>query len=114
VGSLDLPALGFRLGQFLLRDRPVLRLPPVDGLVTSTDALELLLQAPTPEEAARLTKPQITAVLARHRRRNRDQRAAAIQSGLREPQLGVAAPVAAAYATAATAHATLLIALTSR
>ncbi|WKV76014.1 IS110 family transposase [Streptomyces sp. PCS3-D2] len=78
--------------------------------LTSTDALELLLKAPTPEQAAKLTKQQITAVLARHRRRNRDQRAAAIQAGLREPQLGVAAPVAA-YAAAATAHANLLIAL---
>jgi transposase len=79
--------------------------------LTSTDALELLVEAPTPEQAARLTKQQITAVLARHRRRNRDQRAAAIQATLREPQLDVAAPVADAYAAAATAHARLLIAL---
>ncbi|MGK4579651.1 hypothetical protein [Kitasatospora sp. HPMI-4] len=34
-----------------------------------------------------------------------------IQAGLREPQLGVAAPVAAAYTVAAVAHAKLLIAL---
>ncbi|MFF0451635.1 IS110 family transposase [Streptomyces sp. NPDC004609] len=79
--------------------------------LTSTDALELLIRAPTPERAAKLTKQQITTVLARHRRRNRDQRAAAIQSTLREPQLDIAAPVAAAYAAAATAHARLLIAL---
>ncbi|WP_370268639.1 IS110 family transposase [Streptomyces sp. V4I8] len=79
--------------------------------LTSTDAMELLIKAPTPETAARLTKPQITAVLARHRRRNRDQKAAAIQAALREPQLTVAAPVAAAYGAAATAHAKLLIAL---
>ncbi|MFD9286616.1 IS110 family transposase [Streptomyces mirabilis] len=79
--------------------------------LTSTDALELLVKAPTPERASKLTKQQITTVLARHRRRNRDQRAAAIVAALREPQLDVAAPVAAAYATAATAHARLLIAL---
>ncbi|MDK0523954.1 IS110 family transposase [Streptomyces sp. ML-6] len=79
--------------------------------LTSTDALELLVRAPTPETAAKLTKPQITAVLARHRRRNRDQRAAAIQAGLREPQPAIAAPAAAAHAAAATAHANLLIAL---
>ncbi|MFB6785048.1 IS110 family transposase [Streptomyces sp. NPDC056352] len=79
--------------------------------LTSTDALELLIKAPTPEQATRLTKPQITAVLARHRRHHRDQKAAAIQAALREPQLGVAAPVAAAYGAAAIAHARLLIAL---
>src|SRR5262249_11451324 len=64
--------------------------------LTSTDALELLIKARTPEPAAKLTKQQITAVLARHRRRNREQKAAAIQAALREPQLGIAAPVAAA------------------
>ncbi|WP_328930056.1 hypothetical protein OG429_39485 [Streptomyces sp. NBC_00190] len=78
--------------------------------MTSTDALELLIKAPTPERAAKLTKAQITAVLARHRRRNRDQKTAAIAAALRESQL-VAAPVAATYAAAATAHARLLIAL---
>ena len=79
--------------------------------LTSTDALELLLKAPTPEQAAKLTKQQITAVLARHRRRNREQRAASIQAALREPQLNVAAPVADAYAAAVTAHARLMITL---
>ncbi|MFF7183482.1 transposase [Streptomyces sp. NPDC008121] len=59
--------------------------------LTSTDALELLVRAPTPQTAVKLTKPQIIAVLARHRRRNRDHRAAAIQAGLREPQLAIAA-----------------------
>ncbi|WP_436792134.1 IS110 family transposase, partial [Yinghuangia sp. YIM S10712] len=33
--------------------------------LTSTDALELLLKAPTPGQAAKLTKHQITAVLVR-------------------------------------------------
>ncbi|MGW3108807.1 IS110 family transposase [Streptomyces sp. NPDC001100] len=79
--------------------------------LTSTDALELLIRAPTPEQAMKLTKSQITAELARHRRHHRDQKAAAIQAALREPQLGVAAPVAAAYGAAAVAHARLLIAL---
>jgi transposase len=63
--------------------------------LTSADALELLVKAPTPDEAAKLTKQQITAALARQRRRNRDQKAASIQAALREPQLGVAAPVTA-------------------
>jgi transposase len=79
--------------------------------LTSTDALELLIKAPTPAAAAKLSRPQITAVLARHRRHNRPQRAAAIQDSLREAQLGVPAPVAAAYGAAATAHARILIAL---
>ncbi|MBB4928170.1 transposase [Kitasatospora kifunensis] len=79
--------------------------------LTSTDAMELLIKAPTPEEAVKLTKPQITAVLARHRRRNRDQRAVAIQAALREPQLGLPTPVTVAYGAAVVAHARLLIAL---
>ncbi|MFH8388069.1 IS110 family transposase [Kitasatospora sp. NPDC018058] len=79
--------------------------------LTSTDAMELLIKAPTPGEAARLTKPQITAVLARHRRRDRDQKAGAIQAALREPQLGLPTPVTTAYGAAAVAHARVLIAL---
>ncbi|MFE7246235.1 IS110 family transposase [Streptomyces sp. NPDC057582] len=79
--------------------------------LTSTDALELLIKAPTPEQAAKLTKQQITTVLTRHRRRNRAEKAAAIAATLREPQLDVAAPVTAAYAAAATAHARLMITL---
>lgn len=79
--------------------------------LTSTDALELLVKAPTPATAAKLTRSQITAVLARSRRRNRDEKAAAIQTALREPQLGLPGPVTAAYAAAAAAHARMLIAL---
>jgi transposase len=79
--------------------------------LTSTDALELLVKAPTPAAGAKLTRTQITAVLARHRRHHRDAKAAAIQSALREPQLGLPEPVTAAYAAAVTAHARLIIAL---
>lgn len=79
--------------------------------LTSTDALELLIKAPTPEQAMRLTKSQIVAILARQRRHHRDRKAASIQAALREPQLGLPAPVTAAYAAAATAHARVLIAL---
>ncbi|MGV4888042.1 hypothetical protein ACSR0Z_15765 [Streptomyces viridosporus] len=82
--------------------------------LTSTDALELLVKAPTPGQAAKLTKPQIIAVLARHRRHHRDQKAGAIQAALREPQLGVATPVATAYGAAATAHARLLLERSAR
>ncbi|WP_225102281.1 IS110 family transposase [Streptomyces sp. CoH27] len=79
--------------------------------LTSSDALELLIKAPTPAAAAKLTRPQITAVLARHRRHNRSAKAATIQTTLREQHLGLPEPVTAAYAATATAHAKLLIAL---
>ncbi|MGW1002028.1 IS110 family transposase [Streptomyces sp. NPDC002520] len=82
-----------------------------DLTLTSTDAMELLIKAPTPAAGAKLTRTQITAVLARHRRRNRDAKAATIQAALREPQLGLPEPVTAAYAAATTAHARLIIAL---
>ncbi|WP_155053965.1 IS110 family RNA-guided transposase [Streptomyces blattellae] len=79
--------------------------------LTSTDALELLIKAPTPQAAARLTRIQITAILARARRHNRDQKAGAIQAALREKHLELPEPVAAAYGATTTAHARLLIAL---
>jgi transposase len=79
--------------------------------LTSTDALELLIKAPTPAAGAKLTRTQITAVLARHRRHHREAKAATIQTALRERQLGLPDPVTAAYAAAATAHARLIIAL---
>lgn len=82
-----------------------------DLTLTSTDALELLIKAPTPTAGARLTRTQIVAVLTRHRRRNRDAKAASIQTALRERQLGLPEPVTAAYAAAAAAHARLIIAL---
>ncbi|WKX15993.1 IS110 family transposase [Streptomyces sp. NL15-2K] len=82
-----------------------------DLTLTSTDALELLIKAPTPAAGAKLTRTQITAVLARARRHNRDAKAATIITALRERQLGLPEPVTAAYAATATAHAKLLIAL---
>lgn len=82
-----------------------------DLTLTSTDALELLIKAPTPAAGAKLTRTQITAVLARGRRHNRDAKAATIVTALRERQLGLPEPVTAAYAATAIAHAKLLIAL---
>ena len=79
--------------------------------LTSTDALELLIKAPTPAAGAKLTRTQITAVLARHRRHHRDAKATTVQSALREKQLGLPEPVTSAYAVTATAHARLIIAL---
>ncbi|WP_413754684.1 IS110 family transposase [Streptomyces sp. R-74717] len=82
-----------------------------DLTLTSTDALELLVKAPTPAAAEKLTRTQITAVLTRHRRRNRAAKAATVQAALREPQLGLPEQVTTAYAATATAHARLIIAL---
>jgi transposase len=82
-----------------------------DLTLTSTDALELLIKAPTPAAGAKLTRTQITAVLARARRHDRNAKAATIQAALRERQLGLPEPVTAAYAATVTAHARLLIAL---
>lgn len=82
-----------------------------DLSLTSADALELLIKAPTPAAAAKLTRAQITAILARHRRHNRTAKAATIQTALREEQLGLPEQVTAAYAATAQAHARLIIAL---
>lgn len=73
--------------------------------LTSTDALELLIKAFTPASGAKLTLTQITAVLARARRRDRDTKAATIQTALRQRQLGLPEPVTAAV------HAHLITAL---
>ncbi|MER6274688.1 IS110 family transposase [Streptomyces sp900105755] len=82
-----------------------------DVELTSTDGLELLIKAPTPRAAAKLTRSQIAAVLARARRRGRDAKAGAIQAALREKHLELPEQVTAAYAATATAHARLLLAL---
>ncbi len=60
-----------------------------DLSLTSTDAMELLVKAPTPQAAAKLTRTQITAFLARHRRHNRTAKAATIQAALREQHLAL-------------------------
>ncbi|MEU5547798.1 IS110 family transposase [Streptomyces sioyaensis] len=82
-----------------------------DLTLTSTDALELLIKAPTPQAGAKLTRTQITSVLARHRRHHREAKANTIQTALREQHLTLPGPVTAAYAATVTAHARLMIAL---
>src|SRR5207302_3410400 len=52
------------------------------------DTLELLATAPTPAQAARLTLPQISAVLKRARRKNVADKAAGIAAALRAGHLG--------------------------
>ncbi|MFD7004395.1 IS110 family transposase [Streptomyces mirabilis] len=82
-----------------------------DLTLTSTDALELLIKAPTPQTGARLTRTQITSVLARHGRRHRDSKTNTIQTALREQHLTLSEPVTAAYAATVVAHARVLVAL---
>ena len=51
------------------------------------DVLELLAKAPDPDSAARLTRAQVTAALARARRRDRETKTTAIMLALREEHL---------------------------
>jgi Transposase/Transposase IS116/IS110/IS902 family len=62
------------------------------------DTLELLGKAPDPARAAKLTRAQVSAALKRARRRNITDKATAILTALRSPQLGQPAAVTAAYA----------------
>jgi len=66
--------------------------------LTAPDALELLGKAPDPASAARLSRAQITAALKRARRRQADDKAAAIAAALRTVHLAQPPAVAAAYA----------------
>jgi transposase len=63
----------------------------------------LLAQAPTPAQGRRLTRPALSALLARHRIRR--LRADAVQAALQEPAL----PVSAGTLQAAQAHVELLL-----
>ena len=51
------------------------------------DAWELIQSAPDPDQAARLSRSKITAILQRNRRRNAEARAEQIQAVLRAPAL---------------------------
>jgi transposase len=62
------------------------------------DVLELLAKAPDPVSAARLTRAQISAVLKRAGRRDRDTKATVLMSALRTEHLGQPPLVTAAYA----------------
>jgi Transposase/Transposase IS116/IS110/IS902 family len=62
------------------------------------DVLELLAKAPDPAAAARLTRAQISAVLNRAGRRDRDTKTTALMAALRTEQLSQPRPITAAYA----------------
>jgi transposase len=77
----------------------------------AADTLELLVKAPDPASAARLTLAQISAALKRSRRRNISAKAARIQAALRGEQLGQPDVVAAAYAASVRAAVAVLVTL---
>ena len=62
------------------------------------DALELLVKAPDPARAAKLTRAQVSAALKRARRRDIPGKATAIMAALRSAQLGQPPAITAAYA----------------
>jgi transposase len=72
------------------------------------DTMELLVKAPDPASAARLSISQISAALKRARRRDIPTKASAIQTVLRAEQLAQPAVVTAAYTVTVRALAALL------
>jgi transposase len=79
--------------------------------LTGADTLELLVKAPDPASAARLSAVQITAALKRARRHNAAVKAEAVKDALRVQHLIQPAPITAAYAAAIRATASVLITL---
>ncbi len=100
----------------LLRLRAALReyfpaaLEAFDDLA-APDTLELLARAPDPASAARLTAGQITAALARARRRGIPAKAAAIAAALRGEQMRQPQPLAEAYAATVSSLTVIIAAL---
>lgn len=74
----------------------------------AVDALELLARAPDPVSAAKLTITQISAALARARRRNIPEKAARIQTVLRGEHLGQPEVLTTAYAATTRAAVAVL------
>jgi transposase len=79
--------------------------------IDAADALELLAKAADPARAAKLSIAQISAALARARRRDIPVKAAAIQAVLRAEHLGQPAVVTAAYAASVRALVAVLVTL---
>jgi transposase len=79
--------------------------------LTGADTLELLVKAPDPASAARLSAAQITAALKRARRRDVAVKAEAIKDALRVQHLIQPAAITAAYAAAIRATASVLTTL---
>jgi hypothetical protein len=100
---------GQRLRQALLEYFPAALVAFED--LDAPDSLELLAKAPDPASAARLSAAQIGAALKRARRRNRDEKVAAIRAALRSEHLGRSAVVTSAYAATVQAQVAILTVL---
>src|ERR1019366_3753180 len=79
--------------------------------LAAADTLELLVMAPDPARAARLSLARITAALKRARRRDTAGKAAMIAGALRAAQLTQPPAVTAAYAATVQATARVIVAL---
>jgi transposase len=79
--------------------------------LTGSDTLELLVKAPDPVSAAKLTIPQISAALKRSRRHGVPAKAEAIKDALDQRHLAQPAAITAAYAATVQATASVLITL---
>jgi len=83
--------------------------------LTSTDALALLMAAPTPIRGRTLSQAQIGSALRRAgRQRQIEARAAQIQAALRQPQLQASARVADAYGATVAATVPILLELNAQ
>ena len=79
--------------------------------LSSTDTLQLLLKAPDPARAARLSDEQITTMLKHARRHHATAKAQQIKTALRTRQLAQPDALTAAYAATVQAIATVMITL---
>lgn len=82
--------------------------------LSGADTVELLVKAPTPQAAARLSRAQIRGALKRARRHGAEDKATAIQAALRTPHLGQPEAVTAAYAATVVALAQVIQALNTQ
>ena len=83
--------------------------------LTSTDALEVLRVAPTPELGRGLSASKIAAALRRGGRQRRiDERASEIQAALRAPQLAAPAAVSTAMGVSVSASVAVIAAMVAQ
>jgi hypothetical protein len=80
----------------------------------SADVLELLVKAPDPASAAKLTTAQVSAALKHGHRRHVAGKTAVIRAALRAPQLAQPGPVTAASAAVVQALAAVIVTLSQQ
>jgi transposase len=100
-----------RLRSALREFFPAAQVAYMDLGLTGADTLELLVKAPDPVSAAKLTIAQITAALKRARRHSVPAKAEAVKDALGARQLAQPPAITVAYAVAVQAIAQVLITL---